>query len=120
MLPARLSGPLLRCQSINASAAWGWARCGQWRRMFGNQRQGIEMAEDRPSLSIDTDWKKQAQEEKRRLAEEAKKREEQAAEGIAGRIGPAGAAPAGDAAPASGRAQPRELPPASFATLVQS
>src|SRR5690606_16617575 len=82
--------------------------------------QGIEMAEDRPSLSIDTDWKKQAQEEKRRLAEEAKKREEQAAEGIAGRIGPAGAAPAGDAAPASGRAQPRELPPASFATLVQS
>ena len=28
------------------------------------------MAEEQPSLHIDTDWKKQAQEEKRRLAEE--------------------------------------------------
>jgi hypothetical protein len=96
------------------------------------------MAEDRPSLSIDTDWKKQAQEEKRRLAEEAKKREEQAAaEGVAGRIGPAGAATgagpvpgagggearggAGAARAAGGRtAGQREMPPATFATLVQS
>ena len=29
------------------------------------------MAEEQPSLHIDTDWKKQAQEEKRRLAETA-------------------------------------------------
>ena len=28
------------------------------------------MAEEKPSLHIDTDWKKQAQEEKKRLAEE--------------------------------------------------
>lgn len=70
-------------------------------------------------LHIDQDWKKQAQEEKRRLAEEEAKRKaaSQPAEGVAGRIGPgAGAA---SASPAGGRAQ-REMPPASFATLVQS
>lgn len=87
------------------------------------------MADDRPSLSIDTDWKKQAQEEKRKLAEEAKKRQEQSAsDGVAGRIGPAGASPASSpaGAPAGARpgaprsSQPRELPPASFATLIQS
>ena len=32
------------------------------------------MAEEQPSLHIDTDWKKQAQEEKRRLAEDEQKR----------------------------------------------
>src|SRR3954454_15620429 len=32
------------------------------------------MSDDKPSLHIDTDWKKQAQEEKRRLAEEEQKR----------------------------------------------
>ena len=30
------------------------------------------MAEEKPSIHIDTDWKKQAQEEKRRLAEQEK------------------------------------------------
>src|SRR5512146_942810 len=35
---------------------------------------GETMAEEKPSLHIDTDWKKQAQEEKRRLAEEEQKR----------------------------------------------
>ena len=32
------------------------------------------MAEEQPSLHIDTDWKKQAQEEKRRLAEQEQKK----------------------------------------------
>jgi hypothetical protein len=70
------------------------------------------MPEQQPSLQIDTDWKKQAQEEKRRLAEQAK--QEPAASGAA----------AGAVAPQDPRATrergTRELPPASFATLVQS
>ena len=38
------------------------------------------MAEEKPSLHIDTDWKRQAQEEKKRLAEEeARKAKESAA-----------------------------------------
>ena len=65
---------------------------------------------EQPSLHIDTDWKTQAQEEKRKLAEQEKKR---AAESAA----PAGAATARSSA---GRRAARELPPASFGTLVQS
>jgi len=69
-----------------------------------------------PSLHIDTDWKKQAQEEKRKLAEQAQKRAPvpaapaSAAGGAGGR---AGAAP-------GGKRSVRELPEASFTTLVQS
>jgi hypothetical protein len=96
-------------------------------------------AEQNPSLHIDTDWKKQAQEEKRRLAEQAEK-----ARGTP----PAGAPPGSAAAPAGAGAaaataaptdprgaaqgaatgarpsarggQQRELPPATFATLIQT
>jgi hypothetical protein len=57
-------------------------------------------------LQIDADWKKQAQEEKRRLAEQQKQ-----AAGSAGGVAAATPSAARDA---------RELPPASFATLVQS
>lgn len=106
------------------------------------------MSEEQPSLQIDTDWKRQAQEEKKRLAEQQREREQQQqqraqqAGGGAAAAGLAGAAPTGDltgvaagptAAPAAGAtgaaAAPgraadgrgrRELPPASFATLVQS
>ena len=68
------------------------------------------MAEEQPSLHIDTDWKKQAQEEKKRLAEqEQKKAAEQPA---------AGPAP-GRRTPAGGRTA-REMPPASFASLVNT
>ena len=79
------------------------------------------MAEDQPSLHIDTDWKKQAQEEKKRLAEEQQKRAASAAPtgpspgaraGGGGGRGPAGAE--------RGRGGRREMPPASFPTLVQS
>lgn len=81
------------------------------------------MADETPSLHIDTDWKKQAQEEKRKLAEEAEKRQqqEQKAAVAGGSVGPG---PAGAARGPSGRAGAsggkRELPPASFASIVQS
>ena len=82
------------------------------------------MAEELPSLHIDTDWKKQAQEEKRRLAEKAQQ-EQQAKPAatpapVAGGVaaGPPGATPGGR--PARGARGPRELPPASIATLAQS
>jgi hypothetical protein len=72
------------------------------------------MSEEKPSLHIDTDWKRQAQEEKKRLAEEeAKKAKESAPAAPAaapGAASPRAAAPRGRA----------EMPPASFATLVQS
>lgn len=94
------------------------------------------MAEDKPSLHIDNDWKKQAQQEKKRLAEEEQKRAAAsppprgAPAGVA--IGPMGVAPIdapapGGAAAADPRAGSRgaargrrELPAASFATLIQS
>src|SRR5688572_26917432 len=42
------------------------------------------MAEEKPSLHIDTDWKRQAQEEKRRLAEQEKQRAASAPPAAAG------------------------------------
>ncbi|MGD0387364.1 MAG: DUF1844 domain-containing protein [Tepidisphaeraceae bacterium] len=76
------------------------------------------MAEEKPSIHIDTDWKRQAQEEKKRLVEEeARKARESAA------AAPSAAAGAGPSSPRSAAApgRPRgELPPASFPTLVQS
>ena len=76
------------------------------------------MSVEKPTLHIDTDWKKQAQEEKKRLAEEEA--------GKARESAPAGAAPSATASPSSprpGAAAARgrpEIPPASFGTLVQS
>jgi hypothetical protein len=87
------------------------------------------MAEEQPSLHIDTDWKKQAQEEKRRLAEEEQKRaaEKERASAPATPVpGAAAGAPTGAAQPARGRAGSpgargeRQLPEASFGTLVNS
>lgn len=62
--------------------------------------------DESPKLHIDTDWKAQAQQEKKRLAEQAKARggEEQQAS---------------RAAPGSGGA-PGGLPPANFETLVST
>lgn len=81
-------------------------------------------------LHIDTDWKKQAQEEKKRLAEEQAKREAAAAEAAAAKpmtpVVPPGVAPVGPAAGAggapdrAGRGAQRGVPEASFGTLVQS
>jgi hypothetical protein len=78
------------------------------------------MADDPFSLHIDTDWKKQAQEEKKRLAEEQAKRSAPAQPATAP------ASPAGPASAAAGRGtaagarQGRETPVASFGTLVQT
>lgn len=63
------------------------------------------MADDKPKIIVDSDWKTQAQAEKDRLAaEEAKK---------------AAAKPAAaKGAPAGGRGAPREMPPADFQGLL--
>jgi hypothetical protein len=96
------------------------------------------MADEKASLHVDTDWKKQAQEEKRRLADEEKRRaaERDSATAAAPPVGgfpagagataaPSGAAPASAAAGASAaraarESEPRQAPPASFSTLVNS
>src|SRR6476619_4222504 len=78
------------------------------------------MAEEQPSLHIDTDWKKQAQEEKRKLAEEAeKKKEQERASAPAGGPAPSATASAGPG-PSAPRGRGGALPPASFGALVQS
>ena len=82
------------------------------------------MAEEQPSLHIDTDWKKQAQEEKRRLAEQAEKNKPAviAPTTIPAAVGGAPADPRTGASGPSvrrGRGQ-RELPPPGFASLIQS
>jgi Domain of unknown function (DUF1844) len=60
------------------------------------------------TLQIDDDWKKQAQEEKRKLAEEAKARDEAARQS------------AGARSATPGEKRPRELPPADFSAFVQT
>jgi hypothetical protein len=81
------------------------------------------MAEELPSLHIDTDWKKQAQEEKRRLAEKAQQEQAakpQAAAAAAPAVAAGPGAPTGVRSAARGARGQRELPPASIATLAQS
>ena len=90
------------------------------------------MADEKPTLHIDTDWKRQAQEEKRRLAEQEKQRAASAAPAAGA---PPGAAAAGAtaveddvmAAPRAGargasargeRGERGEIQPASLAGLV--
>jgi hypothetical protein len=73
------------------------------------------MADEQPTFQIDSDWKKQAQEEKRKLAE-------QAAAAKAAPAATAVAAPTGAAVAPSpaGRRTGRALPPPGFGSLVQS
>jgi hypothetical protein len=80
-------------------------------------------------LHIDTDWKKQAQEEKKRLAEEQAKREAAAAAQtpvaapavpLPPGVAPVGPAAAAAGAPERGARAGRAAPEASFATIVQS
>jgi uncharacterized protein DUF1844 len=72
---------------------------------------------EQPSLHIDTDWKKQAQEEKRKLAEQEQKRTAETA-------GPSLTGPGGGSgkpgAASGGKRGARELPVASFTTMIQS
>src|SRR5256885_5694074 len=80
------------------------------------------MSEDKFSLHVDSDWKKQAQEEKRKLAEAEEKRKAAAPAptpaGVVSTSPPAAAPGARGAVP--GRRDGREMPPASFGPLVQS
>jgi hypothetical protein len=94
------------------------------------------MADEKPSLHIDTDWKKQAQEEKRKLAEDEQKRaaDREAAKATTPppmapddfESASAGGRPAsaGPASSTSGRTRgargERAIPEASFPTLVSS
>jgi 3-oxoacyl-ACP reductase-like protein len=72
-------------------------------------------------LHIDTDWKRQAQEEKRKLAEEEQRKSVAAAAPAAATPPSPTAAGTGAGRPsAAGRRGARELPPASFASLVNS
>ncbi|HEX4054086.1 MAG TPA: DUF1844 domain-containing protein [Tepidisphaeraceae bacterium] len=77
------------------------------------------MAEEKPSLHIDTDWKKQAQEEKKRLAEEEARKAKEAAPVAVSPMPGAGPGSSRPGAAPAGRGRP-ELPPANFPTLVQS
>jgi hypothetical protein len=90
------------------------------------------MAEEKPSLHIDLDWKKQAQEEKRQLEEAEKKRAEERAAAATAAPTPAGVLPTTPAgvpaatpgAPAGGPTArgrgAREIPLASVQSLAQS
>jgi hypothetical protein len=74
------------------------------------------MAEELPSLHIDTDWKKQAQEEKRKLAEQSAKAKEAAATPA-----PTVAAKGTTTGPVAPTRKPgRALPAPGFGSLVQS
>jgi hypothetical protein len=88
------------------------------------------MSDEKPGLHIDLDWKKQAQEEKRKLEEAEKQRAEERAAQAQVPAAPAGVVPSGMAPEAvtaaggksagrRGRGE-RELPPASVASLAQS
>jgi hypothetical protein len=91
----------------------GRATCGDTPDADDVNFSGDTMAEEKPTLHIDTDWKKQAQEEKRRLAEQ----EKQNAPTVSTT---APAATPGVAASQKPEAARREMPEASFATLVSS
>ena len=68
-----------------------------------------ENKQEKPKIIVDDDWKAQAQAEKERLSEQAQKP-----------AGPAAGAAAGQAAEAGEPGEMKELPPASFITLVSS
>lgn len=78
------------------------------------------MPDETPSLHIDTDWKKQAQEEKRKLAEQEKAKKEVVTAPVGPTGGVASATPSAQAPSSSKARTQREAPEASFSTLVQS
>jgi hypothetical protein len=69
--------------------------------------------QDKPKIVIDDDWKAQAQREKEKLAKEVEAGPKAAAGAAAGPAGQAGGQ-------RRGRGGPRELPPPTFSTLVNS
>ena len=78
------------------------------------------MADEKISLHVDTDWKKQAQEEKRRLADQAAAaKSKEPIQSSTGAADGSEAAPAAESRP-GGRQRGRGMPVPSFAMLVQS
>ena len=78
------------------------------------------MADEKPSLHIDTDWKKQAQEEKRRLAEQAEKAKAAPVAAPAPALSPSPAAAGAPTARAGRGASARREMKSDFSSLVQS
>jgi hypothetical protein len=79
------------------------------------------MAEEKPGLHIDDDWKRQAQEEKRRLAEqEAKNKPAPGPAGVVAGASPQPSTHSEQRPTASARREQQQLPAASFEGLVQS
>ncbi|MDP9173199.1 MAG: DUF1844 domain-containing protein [Planctomycetota bacterium] len=80
------------------------------------------MADEKPTIHIDNDWKRQAQEEKKRLVEQEAAKAREAAVTSAPSAASVGVGPAapGVAKAAAARAQRGENQEASFGTLVQS
>ena len=74
------------------------------------------MADQKPLIQIDDDWKRQAQEEKRKLAEQEQKAKETRPIGAA----PVAGAVAGTPTSRPGPRDRREIPPASFGSIVQT
>ncbi|MGA2231497.1 MAG: DUF1844 domain-containing protein [Tepidisphaeraceae bacterium] len=74
------------------------------------------MADEKVSLHVDADWKKQAQEEKRRLAEQAAAKAKESAAPLGA---PSTSAPGAPDARTGARSR-AQMPAASFSTLVQS
>lgn len=74
-----------------------------------------------PHIHIDSDWKRQAQAEKERLSREVEQKGAPAPAAAAGAAAEAaGAAGAAATGPAGPRPRGQGLPPASFATIVQT
>ena len=73
------------------------------------------MSDEAPKIIVDDDWKAQAQAEKQKLADEAKARQEAAAPSASASAAPGEAS--GGGAPAGGG---RQMPEASFETLVST
>ena len=70
-----------------------------------------------PNIHIDSDWKRQAQAEKERLSREVEQKGAPVPAAAAGAAARTGAAATGPAGP---RPRGQGLPPASFATIVQT
>jgi len=70
--------------------------------------------QEKPKIVIDDDWKSQAEAEKKRLAEEVDRKKAAASAGAI----PSAAGGPGSQAAAGERGVPRQLPPASFSTLI--
>lgn len=81
------------------------------------------MSDEKPTIHIDSDWKRQAQEEKRRLAEQERQKAAASKSSVSSGpiLGGVGMSSEPQESPSTQTSSAgRELPPASFSTLVQS